>query len=169
MRRQRRLSHLSSIIIYHKRRRKIMNSQLNGKNKIHAIYALPVIKYAAGIVRRINEEMEALMWEIFFFSQWTEWTEISTPNVIPKDCAPAEKKADGAWWMWKQQRNEIRSIQKYQIALKDELLRNLKHLQTGKRSHRGNIMAKQGFPWIVPSTAMITILWNHTSGWRKPD
>ena len=41
--------------------RQVLKSQLNGKNKIQAIntYALPVIRYPAGIVSWTKEEMEA--------------------------------------------------------------------------------------------------------------
>ena len=46
---------------YHQRLRQILKSQLNGKNKIQAIntYALPVIRYPAGIMSWAKEEMEA--------------------------------------------------------------------------------------------------------------
>ena len=46
---------------YHQRVRQVLKSQLNGKNKIQAIntYALPVIRYPAGIVSWTKEEMEA--------------------------------------------------------------------------------------------------------------
>ena len=46
---------------YHQRIRQILKNQLSGKNKIHAInmYALPVIRYPAGIVSWPKEDMEA--------------------------------------------------------------------------------------------------------------
>ena len=46
---------------YHQRVRQVLKIQLNGKNKIQAIntYALPVIRYPAGIVSWTKEEMEA--------------------------------------------------------------------------------------------------------------
>ena len=42
--------------------RQVLKSQLSGKNKIQAIttYALPVIRYPAGIVSWTKEEMEAV-------------------------------------------------------------------------------------------------------------
>ena len=41
--------------------RKVLKSQLNGKNKIHAIHthALPVIRYPAGIISWLSEELRA--------------------------------------------------------------------------------------------------------------
>ncbi|MHC5954160.1 hypothetical protein ACYTX9_09610, partial [Streptococcus pyogenes] len=46
---------------YLQRVRQVLRSQLNGKNKIRAIntYALPVIRYPAGVIGWPEEEIEA--------------------------------------------------------------------------------------------------------------